>query len=1184
MPALLLCLIAFSVKASPPNVMINRTTWELTQVPNIATETGRIKTSLQVADFEPTGVRATANTAFTVLVEQLNGTDLPKLIVGTYDRQTVTTYTLVAGVNTITNVNGGDLYLQFSSATPSINNKVRVTFQSGYQLMPLYILGSTTHTDWLNQLAADTSSPNVTMISNRVFIVVSRVKAVEYQSKNQDLLLTLMDSVLKAEGDISGLDNSLPVHAPFLRNKLMMVEKASGNPDATSLGRIRIPTGSINWLLDPAYILDSGGWGVFHEAGHHHQQFLWTWSTCTEVTVNIYSLAAKRAIHPTAQGLGTSDWNTIMDYLALPQASKNFNASSVALFTRLGMFHQLWIMHGDSFYHTLHKRIRAEAPSASGDEAEMRLFMLMSCQITGHNLGQFFRNWGLNVSQSIYDELNALGYPQPPVDPSTLREDLVATITSPVNNTVYAAGSNIAIEATSFGPTPITKVEFFQGATLLGTDSTRPYSFNWNNANPGSYTLTAKSTAANNATVTSTAVNITIEAVTLTAPANNTSYPAGSTILLQASAFGTVAKIDFYANGALIGSDNTAPYSFSWQAPVGNYSLTAQAIGLQGDTVRSSGSGIVVGGTYPVADAYVRDASYATVNYGTGTTLVVKKDGNSGFSRISYLKFDVTNFTNPGQAILRLNLAGAGTTITGTQWLVYKCDNDSWTETGITWNTKPDTTSRLGSTPGKNSGYAEWDISNAVATEASGDKIITLAIVSSVAGQTNDASFYSKEAATASLRPVLYIDAYPQITLSKAASDTIPEHSALLLQAQATDDRKVTAVNFLVNGVEKGNIEQAPYQWNLADLAEGSYGIRAKATDNAQLVAWSDSITVVVVKDTIAPQITAPAAITAFIAPYATTATVQTGTATATDNAGIASITSDAPAVFSAGNTIVTYTATDLSGNTATATQLITVKYPQSKFGAVTVFVGASNGNDRRIDLQAQLFRNGQLVATGNLLNQPMTGNGLPVARAFNIPLNSDSIPYTPGDRLDLKILARKAGRKEFKFRLWYGGNDDCGKGDSRMQKYTPAYPDGDFYYLREQFLLSPAQGNRVSQLTYVAANDYQEIGTWSTVRDSTGARMQTNEVAEVIDEEITRSLKVKILPNPSTNFFVLNIQSASTKQVQVIVRNVSGQLVKQYKTTPGQSLVIGNEWKAGVYFAEIRQERESKVIKLVKQ
>lgn len=228
--------------------MVSRTVWELTQIPNIATETGRIKTSLQVADFEPVGLRATANTPLVLNVEQVSGSGLPKLIVGTYDRQTVTTYDLVAGVNTITNANGGDLYLQYSSASPSDSNKIRVTFQSGYQLMPLYKLGATTHQDWLDMLAADTSSPNVTLIANRVFIVVSRVKAVQFQHEDQDTLLTLMDRVMQAEGDISGLDNSAPVHAPFSRNKLMLLEKASGNPDATSLGRVRIPTVNINWI------------------------------------------------------------------------------------------------------------------------------------------------------------------------------------------------------------------------------------------------------------------------------------------------------------------------------------------------------------------------------------------------------------------------------------------------------------------------------------------------------------------------------------------------------------------------------------------------------------------------------------------------------------------------------------------------------------------------------------------------------------------------------------------------------------------------------------------------------------------------------------------------------------------------------------------------------------------------
>ncbi|MDF2192737.1 M60 family metallopeptidase [Paraflavitalea sp. CAU 1676] len=1093
---LLCCLTGLQAKADPPNTMINRTTWELTQVPGIATETGRLKFSLQVADFEPTGVRATANTTLTILVEQLSGTDLPKLIMGTYDRQTVTTYSLTAGVNTITNVNGGDLYLQFSSATPSAQNKVRVTFQSGYQLMPLYIQGVTTHTDWLNMLAADTTSPNATLISERVFIVVSRIKAVEYRNENQDTLLRLMDRVMEAENAISGLDNSSPVHAPMLRNKIMMLEKASGNPDATSLGRVRIPTGSINWILSPSYILNSGGWGVFHELGHHHQQFSWSWSTCIEVTVNIYSLAAKRAIHPGQQGASASDWNTIMEYLALPQASKNFNASSVALFTRLGMFNQLWLAYGDGFYHTLHKRVREEAPAPSGDAAEMRLFMLMSCQISGHNLGQFFRNWGLNVNETVYDELNALGYPAPPVDPSTLREDLVATITTPASNAVYPAGSGVSLAATAFGRSSIQKVAFYQGNTLIGEDSTRPFTLDWNNAPPASYSLTAKAYAANGDSVTSPAVSITVEAVTLTSPVNNSSFAAGAVVPLQANAFGAIQKVDFYADSVLIGSSSTAPFSFAWQAAPGTYQLTALAISLQGDTVRSSGAGIVVGGKFPVADAYVRDASYAAINYGTASTIVVKKDGNSGFSRISYLQFNLDSIVNPGVATLRLNLAGAGNTITNTQWLVYRCANDNWTETGITWNNKPDTVSLLAATPGKKTGYAEWDLTGAVTTELAGDKLLTLAVVSAVAGQTNDASFYARESVVPALRPVLLL------------------------------------------------------------------------------------------KDTAAPQITAPADLTVYTLPFGTTAIVETGMATAADNTGIASIVSNAPGVFSPGTTTVTWTATDFSGNTATATQLITVRIPQSKFSGVTVSASAAHAPDRKVDLQAQLFRNGELVASGALLSQSFAGSGLPVARELTIPLTGDSVAYTPGDEIVLKVLARKAGNKDFKFNLWYGGDSTYGKGGSRLHRYTPAYPDGQYYFLREQFLLSPAMGHQVAQITRTVTGEYQEIGSWSTAQSSiiTGTTQEGGTIAEVRVGKAAGAFGVKVFPNPSSGQFTLNIQQTEAQPVLVVVRNVAGQLVQQYRVTGGQSLTIGADWKAGMYVAEVWAAGERKLIRLVKQ
>lgn len=82
----------------------------------------------------------------------------------------------------------------------------------------------------------------------------------------------------------------------------------------------------------------------------------------------------------------------------------------------------------------------------------------------------------------------------------------------------------------------------------------------------------------------------------------------------------------------------------------------------------------------------------------------------------------------------------------------------------------------------------------------------------------------------------------------------------------------------------------------------------------------------VTVQDTTAPQLAQPAAVTAEQAALAGTAVALTPPQ-ATDICDAApQVTSDAPAVFPLGTTLVTWTATDASGNTATVTQEVTVQ------------------------------------------------------------------------------------------------------------------------------------------------------------------------------------------------------------------------------------------------------------------
>jgi hypothetical protein len=104
----------------------------------------------------------------------------------------------------------------------------------------------------------------------------------------------------------------------------------------------------------------------------------------------------------------------------------------------------------------------------------------------------------------------------------------------------------------------------------------------------------------------------------------------------------------------------------------------------------------------------------------------------------------------------------------------------------------------------------------------------------------------------------------------------------------------------------------------------GVSNVTCSFTDaGGQTVACSFTVTVT---DNQAPTITAPPAVAVTTAPGLCVATgVTLGVPVTGDNCGVASVTSDAPAQFPVGATLVTWTVTDPSGNTAIDTQTVTV-------------------------------------------------------------------------------------------------------------------------------------------------------------------------------------------------------------------------------------------------------------------
>jgi hypothetical protein len=200
--------------------------------------------------------------------------------------------------------------------------------------------------------------------------------------------------------------------------------------------------------------------------------------------------------------------------------------------------------------------------------------------------------------------------PQPPT----------VALTSPANGATFSAPATIDLAANASDTDDgVAEVQFFAGQTLIGTDTTSPYTATWSNVAAGTYTLTAVARDQGGLTTTSASRTVTVTTTTnqpptaaLTAPANGATFTAPASVTISANASdtdGTVARVDFYSGTSLLGSDTTSPYSFTWSnVPAGTYSLTAVALDNAGAQTTSAARTITVNNP-PMASHAVFNAS-----------------------------------------------------------------------------------------------------------------------------------------------------------------------------------------------------------------------------------------------------------------------------------------------------------------------------------------------------------------------------------------------------------------------------------------------------------------------------------------------------------------------------------------------------------------------------------------------
>jgi hypothetical protein len=107
------------------------------------------------------------------------------------------------------------------------------------------------------------------------------------------------------------------------------------------------------------------------------------------------------------------------------------------------------------------------------------------------------------------------------------------SITSPANNAKFTAPASITINASAADSDgTVTQVDFYQGTTLLYTDTSAPYSYTWTGVPVGSYSFTAVATDNDGAMTTSTAVGVTVDYALLSQnqPATASTFQTGNEV------------------------------------------------------------------------------------------------------------------------------------------------------------------------------------------------------------------------------------------------------------------------------------------------------------------------------------------------------------------------------------------------------------------------------------------------------------------------------------------------------------------------------------------------------------------------------------------------------------------------------------------------------------------------------
>jgi len=433
-------------------------------------------------------------------------------------------------------------------------------------------------------------------------------------------------------------------------------------------------------------------------------------------------------------------------------------------------------------------------------------------------------------------------------------------VISPGPNTVYQAPATITIDAKGFDDDGINRVEFYNGATLLATDTTNPYSYSWPNVPAGSYNLSARVYDQLGAMTTAASVPVIVNqapTVSLTAPASGSVILAPGSVWVRASASDAddgVSKVEFYRNGSLISTDTAAPFEVQWTGlAAATYTLSAKAYDTRGGVTSTANASLIVNAVPTVS--LTAPANGTIVNGPTSYTLAANAaDSDGSISKVEFysgatlLATDTSapySFTwsniNPGSFSITAKATddrGAVVTTAASSFIVNAVPavTISAPANGAVV-TAPANVQVTASASDADDGLAMVEFySNGtkIATDTAAPFVLQWNNVPAGTYSLTAKAYDNRGGATTSAASSLIVNTLPSVTLTSPASGTtINAPNSYTLSANASDsDGTITQVEFYSGTTLLATDTTAPYSYVWSNIPAGTYSITAKAIDN----------------------------------------------------------------------------------------------------------------------------------------------------------------------------------------------------------------------------------------------------------------------------------------------------------------------------------------------------------------